>query len=192
MCCSFNMKKAEDILKESKYANEVSMRQKEEAILGFEDDTEPKWYLENNEPRPESGPDRGLKLIVDRHSDKLSAGTVVDDFRGFIMVVEDRNMFPLVSRSRMIARPGFENNVEISAIQQEANNYIRIYEPSKRNCYFPDEFDLDVHRHYSQYNCVFECKSKFASQCLETCTDPNTVCDCKNVSISQRLSLIHI
>ena len=36
MCCSFNMDKAEAILKKSKYADAIAARQAEESILGFE------------------------------------------------------------------------------------------------------------------------------------------------------------
>ena len=67
MCCSFNIEKAESILKEGKYTHSISARQKEEAKNGFEKDERPTWYVDNNEPISESGHGKGLKLIFDGH-----------------------------------------------------------------------------------------------------------------------------
>ena len=86
MCCSFNMEKAEQILKGSKYTNAISLRQEEEGKNGFEKDEKPQWYVNNSEPKPEAGRNKGLTLVVDRHSDKLSPSTVTDNFLGFVFI----------------------------------------------------------------------------------------------------------
>ena len=182
-CCSFNIEKAENILKDSNYKNAISLRQSEEAKMGFEADEKPEWYLMNNEPSPEVGRDKGLTLVVDGHSDTLSTASVKDNFRGFVTVVDDNDKFPLVSLSSLIARPGFENNIEVSAIHMLANDEIKKYKPIQRHCYFPDEYELEVHQLYSQSNCIFECRALFAFRCLRTCTEFGESCDCKNASL---------
>jgi hypothetical protein len=55
ICCSFNMEKAENVLRSSKYTKAISMRQNDEIELGFEKAETPQWYLENEEPTPEAG-----------------------------------------------------------------------------------------------------------------------------------------
>ena len=87
MCCSFNMEKAENILKRTKYTEAIAAQQAEEANLGFESDEKPGWYIQQNEPVSEAGRDNGLKLIFDGHSDRLTSSTVVDDFLGFVSII---------------------------------------------------------------------------------------------------------
>ena len=184
MCCTFNMEKAEKILKKTKYTKAIAAQQAEEAKLGFENDEKPNWYVDANEPISEAGRDNGLKLIFDGHSDRLTSSTVIDDFLGFVTVIDDKNKFPTVARSSLVTRPGLESNINVKAIHQVALGEIRKYEPLRRNCYFPDEFKLDVHNSYSQSNCIFECKTQLAYQCLGTCDEDLKNCDCRNVSMT--------
>ena len=67
MCCSFNMEKADNIFQESKYKDAIVIRQREDEINGFETGELPKWFQENNEPKPEAGQSKGLTLILDGH-----------------------------------------------------------------------------------------------------------------------------
>ena len=41
----------------------------------------PEWYLDHNEPKSKSGKHKGLTLILDAHTDIISAGTVSEDFQ---------------------------------------------------------------------------------------------------------------
>ena len=182
MCCSFNMEKAENILKESKYAYAISSRQKDEMQNGFEESQLPDWYAEDNEPKPEAGRNKGLTLVVDRHSNMLSASTVMDNFQGFVTVVDGNDKYPLTSSSGLIARPGYETNMEVMSTQVYAENEIRNWGPEKRDCYFPDEFSLDMHKLYSQSNCLLECRVKYAYECMKTCMEFEQRCDCGNVT----------
>ena len=183
MCCSFNMRKAEAVLKESKYTQAISIRQSEDAKHAFDSNELPKWYTNNKEPTPEAGRNKGLMLVVDGHSNKQSAGTVKENFRGFITLVDDNNKFPLTSLTNLMARPGYENNIKVSAIKLDAKNEIRQYGAHRRNCYFPDEYKLQVHQRYSQFNCLFECETEFASRCISTCSDPGQECNCRNARL---------
>ena len=190
MCCSFNMKMLDEVLKAGKYRDSISIRQSSDASNGFSqsdtvlDDTN--LYKASNEPVPEAGRDKGLTLIVDGHSNKLSRSTIPENFRGFVTVVDGTDKFPFVSHSNLIVRPGFENEIKVSAIQVDTLDETRKYHPEKRNCYFPDEYELKVHRHYSRSSCVFECETKFAAECLKTCNelDLSSKCNCTSAHMS--------
>ena len=185
MCCSFNMEKAESILKESKYTDAISMVQEEEKERGFENSEIPGWYSNNKEPKSESGRNKGLTLVVDRHSNKLSASTVMDNFLGFVTVVDGNDKYPLTSSSSLIARPGYETNMEIKSINLLSLEETRDFSSQKRNCYFPDEYDLEMHHLYSQSNCLLECKVKYAFECMKTCiqTGIEEPCNCGGVTL---------
>ena len=181
LCCSFNIESAENVFKESKYKQAITSRQTEDTQNGFDTGEKPNWYIRNEEPVPEAGRKKGLTLIIDGHTDKVASGTVSDNFRGFPIVVDDNDKFPLTALSELIGRPGFESNIKISAVHLEALNETRKYGPDKRNCYFPDEYDLELHQHYSQSNCIFECEIQFAMNCISACNEFGKECDCKNV-----------
>ena len=131
MCCSFNMEKAERILKESKYTDAISMVQEEEKERGFEISEIPGWFSNNNEPKSEAGRNKGLTLVVDRHSNKLSASTVMDNFQGFVTVVDGNDKYPLTSSSSLIARPGYETNMEIKSINLHSLEETRDFSPKR-------------------------------------------------------------
>ena len=88
--------------------------------------------------------------------------------------------FPLSAVSELIARPGFESNVRVNAFHLESLNETRKYGPEKRKCYFPDEYELEMHQHYSQANCIFECEIQYAAKCIASCDEFGEECDCKN------------
>ena len=189
ICCSFNMKKADQIFKKSKYTEAVSTMQSKDAESAFETKDRPSWYDKNKEPNPRAGRNKGLTLIIDGHSNKVSAGTVSEDFDGFITMVDENDKFPLLSLAQLISRPGYKSNIKVDAIKLESKNEIRRYEPSRRNCYFPDEYNLTIHQNYSQFNCIFECKQLFASKCLITCNETGQECNCEDVDMHGDISL---
>ena len=89
----------------------------------------PEWYKSRNEPIPERGVNRGLTLVLDTHSNRLSEATVAENFRAYPIVVEDRNTFPSVKLNCEMARPGFETDIRISATYLEARSEIRSVPP---------------------------------------------------------------
>ena len=178
MCCTFNMKNAEYILKSSRYQNAISSRQSKDTENGFDSSRKPQWYIDGKEPKTEAGIEKGLTLIVDGHSNRLSSASVYDDFQGFPLIIQDNNNFPILGVD--VARPGFQNNVKVSAHRVESLEETRQYRPEQRNCYFPDEYELKVHQQYSRSNCILECKLEFAAKCLTTCNEFGEVCDCQN------------
>ena len=162
MCCSFNMEKADDIFKESQYGEMINKMQKQDRDLGFDVEKEPNWFTINEEPRSRAGRKKGLRVVLDAHSDRVSSGTISDNFRGFVTVVDGKEKYPLTGRDSFTISPGRENYIALSAFQIYAEDDIRSIHPGKRNCYFPDEHPLNMHKHYSQSNCILECSIMYA------------------------------
>ena len=166
MCCSFNMKKAEETYHKSKYAAMVTEMQTLENKYRFEDDNELKdryeKYIEDREPRTQAGQKKGLRLILDAHTDRVTAGSVYDNFRGFVTMVDGGDKYPLTARQSFLVKPGRDNYVAISALRVVAEDGIRSTEPSLRNCKFDDENPLAIHQKYSQANCNLECNIRYA------------------------------
>ena len=187
MCCSFNMKRADNFMKSSKYKNAIALQQSKDSNRGFESNgivvKNTQWFIGNNEPKAEPGIEKGLTLVVDSHSNRLSSASVFDNFRGFPIIIEDNQKFPTTSFSGKRVRPGFENNIEVSAFSLEARDEIRKYEPDQRKCYFPDEHNLKMHTYYSRSSCIFECKLEFAAKCLTTCHEYGQTCNCGNYDV---------
>jgi hypothetical protein len=187
MCCSFNMKKAEDILRKSRYQEAIALRQSEDRKHGFKNDWNTQWFNGSNELKAESGFERGLKVIFDGHSNRLSLASVSADFEGFQISVEDNKNFPIMGG--YIVRPGLQNNIQLDAVRLEGREEIRKYQPEQRNCYFPDEHHLKLHRNYSYSNCIFECKLEFAAKCLTICNDTEHHCDCQDYKAIDAIDL---
>ena len=189
MCCSFNFAKAEDSLKRSQYTYAIAARQLHDNKSAFETGIKPEWFLKNDEPEIQPGIENGLSLVFDQHSDRLSSGSVVDDFHGIPVLIDDKNNFPLMEMKGITVRPGFENSISVNVLDVQALDEIRKHPPTKRKCYFPDEYKLDMHKSYSQSSCIFECEIKFASKCLSTCREINETCSCTDENLIKDLDL---
>ena len=167
MCCTFNMEKADQIFRKSKYASALSNMQNQDQNLGFEDESLPEWYQNQNEPRTQPGQNKGLRLVLDAHTDRVSPGTVSDNFRGFSTVIDGGDRYPLTTKNSFLIRPGRENYVALSALRVDAEETIRKIDPVKRECYFPDEHPLGMHKKYSRSNCVLECSISYARMMMK-------------------------
>ncbi len=55
ICCSFNMKSAEEIFRKSQYTDVVSKLSKRDKAKSFEDSQRPRWFTNNNEPQSRPG-----------------------------------------------------------------------------------------------------------------------------------------
>ena len=62
----------------------------------------------------------------------------------------------------ILLRPGQHNYVAMTALGVDADDDIRQIAPEKRNCFFPDESPLEMHKSYSQANCILECSIVYA------------------------------
>ena len=194
MCCSFNIEKAEKLLKKSKYTNVISARQKHDSEYSFESSEKPQWFLKNDEPTPNVGVKNGLTLVFDAHSNRLSKSSVTDNFYGVPLLIEDKDKFPFVERSGIIAMPGYKTRITVSAFDVQAKKEIRRFGPVKRKCYFHDEYNLSIHKNYSHPSCIFECKIEFATKCLSTCmgwdeSGFERLCDCSDADFINSIDL---
>ena len=124
-------------------------------------------YVDEGEPKSRPGYNKGLTLILDAHSDKISSGSVSDDFRGFMTAVDSGDKFPLTTQKGFLIRPGHQNYVVLDAVEVKADYAIKSIKAKKRNCYFSDEFPLRMHTNYSQSSCILECYVEYARKTIE-------------------------
>ena len=85
------------------------------SFISFFNTTPPLWYSSKSEPKPQPGQNKGLRLILDAHTDQISSGTVFDNFKGFVTLVGGRESFPLTQRHSFLLKPGQQSYVAISA-----------------------------------------------------------------------------
>ena len=76
MCCTFNMEQANKMFVDTQYSKQVAqMQAKEKSCALPEGGVElPQWYIDDKEPVPQAGVNKGLSLILDAHTDLLSPG----------------------------------------------------------------------------------------------------------------------
>ena len=163
MCCSFNARKAEELFLNTTYSNMVSKMNKKDAFYSIDDNTLPDSY----NPKSQSGQQKGLQLILDAHADKVSSGTISENYRGFISIVDGNENYPLTQRKGFLVRPGRANNVAMSAYQVISDTNVKNVSPEKRNCYFSDENPLKMHQNYTYTNCILECAIDVVRENLE-------------------------
>ena len=85
------------------------------------------------------GRGKGLMVFLDAHADRISSGSVFDDFVGFPIVVDGSDHFPMTYQKSFLLQPGYENTVALSATEIVSDPDIRGIPEEKRNCYFSDE-----------------------------------------------------
>ena len=74
-----------------------------------------------------------------------------EDFHGFVGYVSAGDSFPLTTKKGFSIRAGFENRVAIRAVDIETDPQTKSsIESEKRNCFFYDEYQLDMHDNYTQ------------------------------------------
>ena len=184
MCCSFNVKAAEEMFAAGVYQTNIIKMQKRDDLLAFdknEGDTIPKdgnqtkLIKKGNDDKsahnetidmidsdrkfkPQAGVSKGLSLVLDAHSDLLSSSSIGDNFQGFIAVVNENNQFPITTERSFLIKPGHDNMIAMGAAKVSAEPNIKRYPAEKRYCYFPDENIGHLHKSYSQANCKLECQ----------------------------------
>ena len=158
MCCSFNMKKAEEMFKVSQYQKMVYLMQTTDKNKSLKKSTDGDWA---NNLISQEGRDKGLELILDAHRDIVSGGTVMEDFDGFFAIIDSNEQFPMIKRKSVLIRPGHNNFVAMEATKVSATKSIRSIPKAKRNCLFHDEMRMNVYQNYSQASCIFESKMEY-------------------------------
>ena len=78
----------------------VDKMQQQDAKLSFPDNLKREEDTESSiDFTSQPGLTKGLTLILDAHTDRVSSGTVSDIFRGFVATIEGHDEYPLTSRS---------------------------------------------------------------------------------------------
>jgi len=165
MCCSFNMKAANEIFLGETYPSLLKELQDSNKNLSFSESTKPTWYTNANEPKTLPGQNKGLVLVIDSHSDLFSAGSLNVDYDSFIGLISPSGSFPLMSQEGFQIKPGHYNIISLSATKVVSDDNLRSLQPSARNCLFPEESTkLKLHKNYTYMNCILECSLSFAEK----------------------------
>ena len=77
MCCSFNMKAADEIYVESMYRDFLQNMQNSDKLYSIVPSTVPTNYTEGLEPKTIPGRDKGLVVFLDAHSDQVSISPIL-------------------------------------------------------------------------------------------------------------------
>jgi hypothetical protein len=88
LCCSFNMKAAEEIFSGDSYLSNLSYPKLLTELQSFDNDhafvnsSLPRWLVQGNEPKTQFGINKGLTVMLDAHTDIVSAGSINTGFKG--------------------------------------------------------------------------------------------------------------
>jgi len=154
LCCAFNMEAADATLNEVTYSKLISDLQKSDLKLALES----KKNFNRKILTSQSGIAKGLKVILDAHTDILGSSSFPADLKGFRGFISSNRSYPRVYHKGFQIRAGHNNLVAVSATMVEASPDIRHIEPARRRCLFSDETEnLKIYKKYSQSDCYFEC-----------------------------------
>ena len=167
MCCSFNMKKAEEMFKESQYQKLIQKMQNEDFDQSIPVNTKID-IISDDELTPEAGRNKGLQLVLDAHAEKVSGGTIQGDFDGFYSTVGPKDQYPLTMKKSILIRPGHNNFVSLEATKIASNENLKKMDIDQRNCLFSDEMELYYHKNYSKANCDLEGSMLYAMSQVST------------------------
>ena len=163
MCCSFNMKAADEIFLGDTYPNLLKELQESDKNASFTESKKPLWYTKSEEPKSLPGRNKGLVLVIDSHSDLFSAGSLDVDYDSFTGLISPSGSFPLMNQEGFEIQPGHYNVISLSGSKVVADDDLRDLEVSARNCKFPEETaNLRLHKNYTYMNCMLECSLSYA------------------------------
>ena len=165
MCCSFNMKAADDIYHSGPYLKIITDLQYAAAAAAFANISKPDWYLRSSEPSSIPGRKKGLFLILDAHTDMFSSSSQDNDFDGFFGLINPSGTFPLMSLEGFEIKSGHLNAVALTATRVDADYQMKDMDINDRRCLFSSESsDLHIFKEYSYSNCMFECQLFYARE----------------------------
>ena len=155
LCCALNTRFT---LKEGlEYSNLVKEMQAEDLVAASKSGDKIKI-------KTKVGKNKGLRLLLDLHSNFESLGSVPDFFRAFQVFVGEPAEYPVLHQRSLMVKPGHETNLDLTATLLSASSDIIKIRPIDRNCFFSDEGDkagLELYQTYSYKSCVFECQIKY-------------------------------
>jgi hypothetical protein len=160
LCCSFNMKAADEIFIATKYRDTLQAMQITDKKNSFSSSYHLPLQTQNS--KSQAGAHKGLVVLLDAHSDWLVPGTFNEDFHGFTAIIQSSGSFPLMSQGGLLIRPGNKNIITLTSTKIDANYNIRSLNETERGCLLPEEnLNLKLHKNYSYFNCKFECRLRY-------------------------------
>ena len=161
MCCSFNLEKAQNMFEGKQFRNKVNKLQTRDKAFAFEKVSEISPVDIDLTPR--AGRSNGLRVILDARSDKVSQSSVNDDNNGFYALVDSPQSYPQMQHKSLIIPSGQVSEIVFRPIHIASGPGLKgAAKPEKRFCLFADEYELKLHKKYSQNNCKLECSIKYA------------------------------
>ena len=151
ICCSFNFNSS---MKETIYAKLIRELKQEE--MKHTDTSHTSQSHERQIHKGRVGFEMGLKVAMDSHSNMASPATISSDGNAFQVYIGNPGEFPFLRNRAVQIQPGFENHVEVSAIQISADPNIVSHGIEDRKCQFYWEGELEFHSDYSYTSCVVE------------------------------------
>ena len=168
MCCSFNMKSAEDIFIHGTFSRLITNLQENDKKKSFDQNSFNNDLSNMGGTRSEPGLSEGLTVILDAHSDILSASSVDSNTHGFTGLISSRGSFPQRMLRSFEIKPGHNNLVAVSGTIIESDIELMQIAPAARNCYFEWENSLmKIYNNYTQANCLFECNLFYAQKQMQ-------------------------
>ena len=98
MCCSFNMKKANEIFRGETYSNLINLMQAKDKNQSFP--------IENKYRGSNIEKNKGLTVILDSNSNLFSPGSVSSESRSFLGMIKPPGSFPITALGSFEIRPG--------------------------------------------------------------------------------------
>ena len=106
MCCSFNIKAADDIFNGETYPKLVRKLQEADKNMSFGITKGLKQSLSDQDLEVIPGRNKGLVLMLDAHTDLLMPGSVDSDYEGFLGLISPKGSFPFIMQEGFEIRPG--------------------------------------------------------------------------------------
>ena len=177
MCCSFNMKSAEDIFIKETFSRLVQTLQENDKKKSFHKNSGNNIFSNSGGPKSEPGKGKGLTVILDSHSDLFSASSVDLTTLGFTGFISPRGRFPQRILESFEIKPGHNNLVAVSGTIIQSDIELMAIDPAARNCYFEWENNfMKIYKNYTQSNCMFECNLFYAQGMFEDQYPASTKC----------------
>ena len=169
MCCSFNIKSAEDVFIQGTFSRLITNLQENDKNKSFDNNLFKKDLSSTGGTRSEPGISKGLTVILDAHTDIFSASSVDSNTQGFTGLVSSRGSFPQRILRSFEIKPGHNNLVALSGTIIESDVALMLIDPKDRNCSFEWENSfMKIYNNYTQTNCVFECNLFYAQDILQS------------------------
>ncbi|TRY76922.1 hypothetical protein TCAL_10149, partial [Tigriopus californicus] len=172
-CCSFNHDPLVVMLKNSSFANILQRIENKYQDLGPGAQIRHQKRYINYSFSPQAGKHNGLLVVLDMKSHDLTSTSVMEDFLGIHASVTPKNQFPMMNSNSFLVSPGMETQVEITGKKISATATLRnTLDPTERNCFFTDEYPLQLFSNYTMTNCWMECLMNLSKKALrqhETC-----------------------